>query len=162
MQDGSVIVYDPCVPESSDRTNVDSTEFPKWESSTKQRSCSSLFLTSYTIDTQPISWDPHILYMNNNLRKIADKRYDSDVDLKHLLAQVEFYNPSQEVWIFNQRWMLMPAKMRSEKLTEAKKNVDEYMSNHPMIARKRKKEEETRDSRKNRIALKYLSNGFPT
>ncbi len=90
------------------------------------------------------------------------KRSDADIDLKHLLAQVEFYNPSQQVWIFNQRWMLMPEEMRLEKLTEAKKNVDEYMSNHPMVAKKRKKEEVIRESRKNQIALKYMINGFPS
>lgn len=75
---------------------------------------------------------------------------DANIDLKHLLAQVEFYNPSQEVWIFNQKWISMPEEMRLEKLTDAKKDVDGYLSNHPMIAKKRKEIAEIRERRKNK------------
>jgi len=71
-------------------------------------------------------------------------------DLNHLLADVEFYNPSNTVWVFNRKWMPMPDEIRLEKLTDAIKNVDEYLLNHPMVARKRKELEEIRERRKNK------------
>ena len=71
-------------------------------------------------------------------------------DLNYLSAQVKFYNPSNTVWIFNQKWIPMPEEMRLEKLTDAKKNFDEYLSDHPMVAKKRKEIEEIRERRKHK------------
>lgn len=79
---------------------------------------------------------------------------DATIDLQHLLAQVEFYNPSNTVWIFNQKWMPMPEEMRLEKLADAKKNFDEYLSDHPAVAKRRKELKEIRERRKNKTEIK--------